>query len=82
MPDRRRTILIRQACCSSRAVLSDPMVAVGCLSLIVLPVIGLALGGYFAGAPGARWGAAVGLAIAVALCGASAYALIKVARRR
>lgn len=57
------------------------MVAVGCLALVVLPLIGLAIGGYLAGPQGGRWGASAGLAIAVALCAASAYALAKVARR-
>jgi hypothetical protein len=60
----------------------DGMVAVGCLALVVLPLIGLVLGGYLAGPPGARWGAGAGFAIALISCVASGYVLVKVARRR
>jgi len=58
------------------------MIAFGCLLLIVLPLIGLAVGGYVAGGEGAAWTAVAGLAIAIAVCGMSAAALIKAGSRR
>lgn len=58
------------------------MFAIGCLALIVLPLAGLALGGFLAGPAGAKWGASAGLAIAVALSGVTTYALVAAARRR
>ena len=58
------------------------MVALGCLSLIVLPLLGLVLGGYVGGPEGARWGAAGAFALAAAICAAGGYALVKAARRR
>lgn len=57
------------------------VVAIGCLSLVVLPLLGLALGGFLGGPTGARWGAGTGFVLAVALCAVSGYALVKAARR-
>lgn len=59
-----------------------PMIAFGCLLLIVLPLIGLAVGGYVAGGEGAAWAAVAGLVIAIAVCGVSAAALVKAGRQR
>jgi hypothetical protein len=58
------------------------VVALGCLGLMVLPLIGLALGGYVAGQHGAIWGAFAGFAIAAAGCAVSSFGLIKASRRR
>ena len=58
------------------------MVAVGCLLLVILPLLGLAVGGILAGPQGARWGAFTGLGLALAVCGMSAYALVRMGRRR
>jgi hypothetical protein len=57
------------------------MIAVGCLALVVLPLIGLVLGALLAGLDGGIWGALVGLAIAVAISGIMGYALIRIGRR-
>lgn len=56
------------------------MIAAGCLSLIVLPLIGMAAGGWLAGSGGAAWGGGIGFAVALALCGLSALALVKARR--
>ncbi|HTG37661.1 hypothetical protein [Sphingomonas sp.] len=58
------------------------MIAIGCLLLIVLPMIGLTLGGLLAGLPGVKWGAAIGLAIAVGFAAFAGYGLIQIGRRR
>lgn len=58
------------------------MVAIGCLALVVLPLMGLALGGFLGGPTGAKWGAATGFLLALGLCGISSYALLKAARRK
>lgn len=57
------------------------MIAIGCLSLIVLPIIGLALGGLLAGPVGAQWGAAIGFGVACAVTGLSGYAMVRIGRR-
>lgn len=57
------------------------MLAIGCLLLIVLPIMGLALGGVVAGPVGARWGAGMGLAIAVGVAGISVVALARLKSR-
>jgi hypothetical protein len=57
------------------------MIAIGCLLLVILPIIGLAVGGVIAGREGAEWGALAGLAVALTVCGSTAYALVKVGRR-
>lgn len=58
------------------------MLAIGCLLLIILPLLGLAGGGMVAGLNGATWGAAIGFMIAAAICFVPGYALIKASRRR
>jgi hypothetical protein len=57
------------------------MIAIGCLSLVILPLIGLAVGGYIGGLDAAIWSAAGGLVIAALICGVGAMALIKARRR-
>jgi hypothetical protein len=57
------------------------VIAVGCLGLVVLPLIGLALGGWVDGPTGATWGAAIGMGIALAACGFTAYTLRVIGRR-
>lgn len=57
------------------------MIVIGCLFLVILPILGLAVGGALAGPSGARWGAGIGLAAALIVCGLSGYALAKIARR-
>jgi len=57
------------------------MIAVGCLALVVLPLIGLVLGALLAGPDGGIWGALVGLAIAIAISGVMGYALLRIGRR-
>lgn len=58
------------------------MFAIGCLFFIVLPLIGMFVGGVISGLPGAAWGAALGFAVASVLGGGSIYALVKAARQR
>jgi hypothetical protein len=58
------------------------MIAFGCLLLIVLPLIGLAVGGYVAGGEGAAWAAVIGLVVAIAICATAAAALVKAGHRR
>lgn len=57
------------------------MIAIGCLSLIVLPLIGLAVGGYVGGLDAAIWSALGGLVAAASVCGVGAMALVKAGRR-
>jgi hypothetical protein len=56
------------------------MIAIGCLSLTVLPLIGLAVGGYVGGLDAAIWSAIGGLAAAALVCGVGAMALWKARR--
>lgn len=58
------------------------MVVVGCLALLIFPILGLIAGGLIAGRTGAEWGAGVGLILALALCGTTGSMLIKAARKR
>ncbi len=58
------------------------MIVFGCLLLIVLRLIALAVGGYVAGGEGAAWAAFVGLVIAIVVCGVSAAAFVKAGRQR
>ena len=57
------------------------MIAIGCLLLIVLPIIGLTLGGLLAGPVGARWGAVIGFGVACVVTGLSGYAMVRIRRR-
>lgn len=56
------------------------MLAIGSLLLIILPIMGLALGGVVAGPVGARGGAVFGLAIAIGVAGISFFALARLRR--
>jgi hypothetical protein len=58
------------------------MIAVGCLALVVLPLLGLVLGALIAGPDGATWGAIAGLCIALVVSGVMGWALVQVGRRR
>ncbi|MFV0624977.1 hypothetical protein ACBY01_13345 [Sphingomonas sp. ac-8] len=58
------------------------MVALGCLSLLILPLLGLVAGALLGGPQLARWGALVGLIAGAAISGVMAYALVKAGRRR
>ena len=59
-----------------------PMFAIGCIALIVFPLIGL-VAGLMLGGPGAGlWGAGIGLILALALGGTAAMALMKASARR
>jgi hypothetical protein len=62
-------------------VLSTAMVAIGCLSLLVLPLAGLSIGTLLAGTQGAMWGAVAGIIAALGIGGIMALALIKAGRR-
>jgi hypothetical protein len=57
------------------------MIAIGCLSLVILPLIGLAVGGYVGGLDAAIWSAVSGLTVAALICGVGAMALLKARRR-
>lgn len=57
------------------------MIAIGCLLLVVLPIIGLTLGGLLAGPVGAQWGAAIGFGVACVVMGLSGYAMVQIGRR-
>lgn len=57
------------------------MVALGCVFLIVFPLIGLSLGLWLGGAAAGLWGAAIGFALALAISGVTTYALVKASRR-
>lgn len=58
------------------------MVAIGCLALLLFPILGLIAGGLLAGRAGAEWGAAIGFVLALVLSGAMGWALAKVAQKR
>lgn len=57
------------------------MIAIGCLLLIILPLIGLAVGGYVGGLDTAIWSAVAGLVVAALICGVGALALVKAGRK-
>ena len=57
------------------------MVAIGCLLLVILPIVGFVVGGMVAGAQAAMWSAALGFSVAAAICGVAGYALVKAGRR-
>ena len=58
------------------------MVVIGCLAMIVLPLLGLFAGLFIGGLHAGFWGAGIGLAIALVLTWVSGAALVKAARRR
>lgn len=53
------------------------MVIFGCLALVILPLIGLVIGGYLGGLSVGIWSALGGFGLAVLACSISAVALIK-----
>lgn len=57
------------------------MIAIGCLSLIILPLVGLAVGGYVGGPHLSVWFAVLGFVVAAVVCSVSALALAKAGRR-
>lgn len=59
------------------------MVAVGCLFLIVFPIIGVMVGLFgFGDGTAAIWGAAIGFVLALAFFAVMGGALVKAGRRR
>ncbi|MEE4450105.1 hypothetical protein [Novosphingobium resinovorum] len=58
------------------------MPVIGCLLLIVLPLLGLTTGGFLWGAEGAKWGAGIGFILALAVFVGGSYAFIKGMRGR
>jgi hypothetical protein len=58
------------------------MPVIGCLLLIVLPLLGLAGGGFVGGPEGAKWGAGIGFGLALLVFAGSSYALFKGIRGR
>lgn len=57
------------------------MAVIGCLLLIVLPLLGVVAGGLLGGTVGAKWGAGAGLALALLISGGGSYAFLKAMRR-
>jgi hypothetical protein len=51
------------------------MIAIVCLSLVILPLIGLVIGGYACWSDAAIWSAIGGLMVAALVCGVGAMAL-------
>lgn len=58
------------------------MAALGCILLLVLPLLGLTLGGMLAGPQGMAWGAGIGLVVALVVVGVASGGLVKASRRR
>ncbi|WP_230480800.1 hypothetical protein [Sphingomonas sp. Leaf21] len=54
-----------------------PMVMIGCLLLIILPLIGFVVGAYFGDVAIGLWAAAGGFGLAVLVCSISVTALVK-----
>jgi hypothetical protein len=57
------------------------MPAIGCFLLIVLPLLGLFIGGAIHGKTGCEWGAGIGFGLAMILCVGGVHAFIAAARR-
>jgi hypothetical protein len=57
------------------------MFAIGCLLLVILPIVGLVIGLFLAGTAGAIWGAAIGFGVAAIAAGISMAALVQARRR-
>lgn len=53
------------------------MVVIGCLLLVILPLIGLVIGGYLGGLAVGLWTALGGFVVAFAVCSLSVLALVK-----
>lgn len=58
------------------------MFALGCLALIVLPLLGFIAGLVMGGQAAGLWGAGVGLIAALLMSAIAALALIKASRKR
>ncbi|GAA5055824.1 hypothetical protein GCM10023208_20020 [Erythrobacter westpacificensis] len=57
------------------------MAALGCFLLLILPMLGLVIGGWLAGREGMIWGAGIGFALAMCVSGIMGHALV-LARRK
>ena len=57
------------------------MAVIGCLLLIVLPLIGVVIGGLLDATQGAKWGAGAGFLLALLISGGGSYAFMKALRR-
>lgn len=58
------------------------MVALGCLLLLILPLLGFMGGAYLGGMEVALWSAGAGFVLAVASCALAGYALMKAGRHK
>ncbi|NKI99776.1 hypothetical protein [Novosphingobium sp. SG707] len=58
------------------------MFALGCLALIVLPLLGFIAGLVMGGQAAGLWGASVGLIAALLMSAIAALALVKASRKR
>lgn len=56
------------------------MIAPGCLLVLILPLLGLGLGGWLGGGSGMVWGGAIGLVAGLAAGGAMAWLYAKIKR--
>jgi len=56
------------------------MFAVGCLLLVILPIVGLVAGAAIAGTKVAIWSALAGFVIALALCAIAVLGLVQARR--
>ncbi len=57
------------------------MAALGCFLFLILPMLGLLVGGWLAGREGMVWGAGIGFAVALGITGAMGHALVKARRK-
>lgn len=53
------------------------MMVIGCLSLIILPLLGVVIGGYYGGVAVGIWAALAGLGLAILACVIPVVALMK-----
>lgn len=58
------------------------MVALGCLLLLILPLLGFMGGACLGGTQAALWGAGTGFVLAVASCAFAGHALVQASRRK
>jgi len=58
------------------------MFALGCLALIVLPLIGFVVGLFLGGEGAGVWGAGIGAIIALAMSAIAGLALVKASAKR
>lgn len=57
------------------------MPAIGCFLLVVMPLLGLFIGGAIDGKTGCAWGAGIGFGLAAILCTGGVYSFVAAARR-